>query len=38
MNALRSPLFRRLAVAWTFSNFGDRSSSVCFARASMIAH
>ena len=23
MSALRSPLFRRLAVAWTFSNFGD---------------
>jgi MFS family permease len=23
MNALRSPMFRRLAVAWTFSNFGD---------------
>lgn len=23
MNALRSPVFRRLAVAWTFSNFGD---------------
>jgi MFS family permease len=23
MKALRSPVFRRLAVAWTFSNFGD---------------
>jgi MFS family permease len=23
VSALRSPLFRRLAVAWTFSNFGD---------------
>jgi MFS family permease len=23
MNALRSSMFRRLAVAWTFSNFGD---------------